>query len=184
LFIVIALGKARRDTLTRVNRSWNDKINRAAHVWWKTINTKRHLSRYSYPMSRIVMSCSYEQLSARPIDKRYSRVQLFHRIVYSEYFFLRDCSISTACDVKQLFLQNKRTSRKFMRKIRLQTIYTHIHTHIHTHTQALFYSLYAVSNINEFRRVQYWKFVFIIVILYRLCVLFSWLNRCLFLYFT
>jgi len=142
LFIVIALGKARRDTLTRVNRSWNDKINRAAHVWWKTINTKRHLSRYSYPMSRIVMSCSYEQLSARRIDKRYSRVQLFHRIVYPEYVFLKDCSISIACGVEQLFLQNKRASRKFMRKIRLQTLYirarAHTHTHTHTHTPKSF----------------------------------------------
>ena len=177
MFIVIALGKARRDTLTRVNRSWNDKINRAAHVWWKTINTKRHLSRYSYPMSRIVMSCSYEQLSARRIDKRYSRVQLFHRIVYPEYVFLKDCSISIACGVEQLFLQNKRASRKFMRKIRLQTLYirarAHTHTHTHTHLRALFYSLYAVSNTNEFQIVQNWKFVFIIVILYRLCFLFS-----------
>jgi len=121
-----------------------------------------------YPMSRVVMSCSYEQLSARRIDKRYSRsIISSHRL--PEYFSLRYHPISIILAWVKIII---------FAKSRVTEIYAK-----NSFANTSFYSLYYYfkhKRISKSAKLQTFVFVIMISIVY-----FSQLvKQVLFLYST
>jgi len=164
---LLSRRKKRAAILTRVNRSWNGKINRAGTC---LVENDKYYATFiaicpGHPMSRVVMSCSYEQLSARRIDKRSRSIISSHRL--PEYFSLRcrPISIILACVKIIIFAKQSRV--------------TEIYAKNSFANELPFILCIAASSINGFQRVQNCKLLYFLL-RYRLHISHSWSNRCYF----